>query len=155
MAEMPATPPGVLPYLTVSDAKAAIAFYEAAFGAEVLFTQKHEILDKLIHATLAINGGQIYLSDDFPEMADGQSSTPESIGGTPVTLHIKVANVDDTVVKAVDNGATVLFPVTDMFWGDRFGTIRDPFGHQWSIATPVAQVAAEAAAEAEDAAPAP
>lgn len=144
MTQMPETPNGVIPYLTVSDAAGAIAFYEKAFGAVELYRQKHENSDKLMHVALTVNGCRLFLSDDFPEMT-GASQTPETFGGTPVTLHMQVENVDETFVSAVEHGAQVLFPVTDMFWGDRFGKVRDPFGHEWSIAS---RVVAQADAEA-------
>ncbi len=134
---MPPTPSGVVAYLTVSDAAGAIAFYEKALGAKLLYTQKHDSTGRIMHAALDVNGGRMFLADDFPEMNNGQANTPETFGGSPVTLHIQVDDVDATVVSAVEHGASVTFPVTDMFWGDRFGKIRDPFGHEWSIATPV------------------
>ena len=146
---MPETPAGVIPYLCVSDARAAIRFYEEAFGARLLFSQEHEATGRLIHAALDLNGGRLFLADDFPDFNNGKENTPETYGGSPVTLHIQVDNVDATVVKAVEMGASMVFPVTDMFWGDRFGKLRDPFGHEWSVATPIK------ALEAADDAPSP
>ncbi len=136
----PATLDGVVAYLTVSDARAAIAFYAEAFGARELHRQDHEPSGKIMHAVLDINGGRLFLADDFPEMNDNKARTPEAFGGSCVTLHMQVKDVDATVVNAVQHGATMVFPVTDMFWGDRFGKIRDPFGHEWSIATPINQL---------------
>jgi PhnB protein len=134
MSEHPETPNGVIAYLTMADANAAIKFYTEAFGATELFRMPHDESGKIMHATIAINSGQMYLSDDFPEMS-GAPSTPSHFGGSPVTLHMKVDDVDAVVAKAVEHGAEILFPVADMFWGDRCGKIRDPSGHHRSIAT--------------------
>ncbi len=131
---------GVIPYLTVSNANAAAAFYCAAFGARELYREEHKPTGKVMHVALELNGGRLFLSDDFPEMNDGKSRAPSVLRGTSVTLHMQVTNVDATVVTAVQNGATMVFPVSDMFWGDRFGKIKDPFGHEWSISTPLSTI---------------
>ncbi len=138
----PPIPKGVIAYITVSDAEAAIGFYRKAFGARELYRQTHEPSGKVLHASLDINGGRLMLSDDFPELNGGKRSTPAAFGGSCVTLHMRVDNVDATVVTAVEQGATMEMPVADMFWGDRFGKIRDPFGHIWSIATPIEELKA-------------
>ncbi|MGF1454352.1 MAG: VOC family protein [Alphaproteobacteria bacterium] len=142
------TPSGVIPYLTVSSANAAAAFYRDAFGARELYREEHKPTGKIMHLALEMNGGRLFLSDDFPEMNDGKSKAPSVIRGSSVTLHMQVENVDATVVTAVQHGATMVFPVSDMFWGDRFGKIKDPFGHEWSISTPITQIR-EAEAESE------
>ncbi len=81
------------------------------------------------------------LNDDFPpEMSDGKSMTPPALGGTPVTIHLTVTDVDDKFQRALDAGATVVMPLEDQFWGDRYGVVRDPFGHQWSLGQPVREV---------------
>ncbi len=136
-APRPATPNGVIPYLCVNDARAALTFYEQAFGARELYRHEHEATGKLMHVALDLNGGRVFIADDFPDFQNGKTRTPEGVGGTPVTLHIQVPDVDTTVIRAIELGATIAFPVTDMFWGDRFGKIVDPFGHEWSIATPI------------------
>ena len=74
------------------------------------------------------------LADDFPEFCGGHSRTPIALGGTPVSMHRYVDDVDAAIQKAVDAGATIKMPVTDMFWGDRYGMVTDPFGHDWSLA---------------------
>jgi PhnB protein len=103
----------------------------------------------LIHASLAINGGSIMLNDDFPEMSGGKSMTPTSLGGTPVTIHLQVTeDVDAKFQQAIDAGATVVAPLEDQFWGDRYGAVRDPFGHQWSLGQQVREVSMEEIAEA-------
>ena len=128
-------PPPLAPYLTVDDAKAAIDFYERAFGAVELSRQPTPDGAKLIHAALSFNGGLLMLSDDFPEMAGGMRRSPKALGGSPVTLHLDLPDVDRVWQRAVDAGATVTLPLADMFWGDRYGKLRDPFGHEWSLAT--------------------
>jgi PhnB protein len=75
------------------------------------------------------------MSDDFPEMNGGQCRTPKQIGGTPVTIHLDLPDVDVTWQRAIAAGATVVMPLDDMFWGDRYGVVEDPFGHRWSLAT--------------------
>jgi PhnB protein len=124
----------MLPYLTVSDGAAAIAFYKKAFGAE-----EHELhlapgTTKIMNACLSINGGVFMLSDDFSAQFGGTSSTPEALGGSPVTVHLQVADVDTAWAKAVAAGAIVTMPLADQFWGDRYGQLKDPFGHKWSMA---------------------
>ena len=128
-------PPPLAPYLTVDDAKAAIAFYERAFGAVELSRQATPDGEKLIHAALTINGGLFMLCDDFPEMTGGKRRTPRALGGTAVTLHLDLPDVDATWAKAVEAGAAVTMPLADQFWGDRYGKLEDPFGHSWSLAT--------------------
>ena len=80
------------------------------------------------------------LNDDFPEMCGGKSMTPRALGGTPVTIHLTVTDVDEKFQRAVDAGATVVVPLEDQFWGDRYGMVADPFGHQWSLGQPVREV---------------
>jgi PhnB protein len=129
--------------LTVSDGAAAIDFYVRAFGAEELGRVPGPDGKKLMHAALRINGALVMLSDDFPEMNDGKSVTPEALGGSPVTIHLIVNDVDQKFQKAVDAGASVVMPLDDMFWGDRYGVLRDPFGHLWSLGQPVREVSPE------------
>jgi PhnB protein len=134
--------PALSPHLVVDDAAAAIDFYVKAFGA--VETGRVPRPDgKLIHAAVAINGATVMLNDDFPEMTDGKSTTPQALGGTPVTIHLTVTDVDKKFQQAVDAGATVVMPLDDQFWGDRYGMIRDPFGHQWSLGQPVREVSYE------------
>ncbi|BBX06040.1 VOC family protein [Mycolicibacterium aichiense] len=131
--------PALSPHLVVDDAPAAIDFYIKAFGAtEIGRVPRPD--GKLIHAALQINGAMIMLNDDFPEMSDGKSMTPPALGGTPVTIHLTVTDVDQKFQQALDAGATVVMPLDDQFWGDRYGMVRDPFGHQWSLGQPVREV---------------
>lgn len=134
------TAPFLVPHLVVDDAAAAIDFYVKAFGA----TEYIRIPGpdgKLIHAALDINGTMVMLNDDFPETTGGKSTTPTALGGSPVTLHLQFTDdVDARFQRALDAGATVVAPLEDQFWGDRYGAVRDPFGHQWALAQTVREV---------------
>ncbi|MEE6175040.1 VOC family protein [Mycobacterium sp. 050134] len=134
--------PAVSPHLVVDDAAAAIDFYVQAFGAEELGRVPRPD-GKLVHAALRINGSMIMLNDDFPEVCGGKSMTPTALGGTPVTIHLTVSDVDAKFQRAVDAGATVVMPLDDQFWGDRYGVVADPFGHHWSMGQPVREVSSE------------
>lgn len=134
--------PAVSPHLVVGDGAAAIDFYVKAFSAVELGRVPGPD-GKLVHAALQINGSTVLLNDDFPEMSGGKSMTPTSLGGTPVTIHLTVTDVDSKFQQAVDAGATVVSPLEDQFWGDRYGVVRDPFGHHWSLGQPVREVSME------------
>jgi PhnB protein len=139
--------PAVSPHLVVNDAAAAIDFYVTAFDAVELGRVPGPD-GKLMHAALQINGSTVLLNDDFPEYNEGKSSTPIALGGTPVTIHLTVTDVDSKFQQAVDAGATVVSPLEDQFWGDRYGVLRDPFGHHWSLGQPVREVSIEEIEEA-------
>jgi PhnB protein len=139
--------PSVTPHLVVDNAAAAIDFYVKAFDA-VELGRVPGPEGKLVHAALQINGSTVMLNDDFPEMSGGKSMTPTALGGTPVTIHLTVTDVDAKFQQAVDAGATVVMPLEDAFWGDRYGVVQDPFGHQWSLGQPVREVSMEELAEA-------
>ena len=118
-------------FLNVKDCDKAIDFYKAAFGAEEL--GRHAMPDgSIMHALLKIGDSMLMLNDEFPMMG---AKGPTSIGGTPVTLNLYVQDADKAWARAVKAGATVKMPIADMFWGDRYGIVADPFGHAWSIAT--------------------
>jgi uncharacterized glyoxalase superfamily protein PhnB len=125
---------GILPHLIVDGCAKAIDFYKKAFGAE-------EVLripgpgGKLVHAEIRIGSSLVYLADDTPEFCDGKAKNPKALGATPVVLHQYVTNVDAALDRAAKAGGTILGPATDMFWGDRYGRFRDPFGHEWSLAS--------------------
>ena len=125
--------PTFAPYLVVSNAAAAIDFYKSAFGAVELVRHPAPGTDKLMHAHLVVHGGHLMLCDDFSAQMGGKSETPEALGGSPVTFHIHTDNADDLWSQAVAAGAKVTMPLADQFWGDRYGQLRDPFGHKWSI----------------------
>jgi PhnB protein len=134
-----AVEPALSPHLVVDDAAAAIDFYVKAFGAQEIGRVPRPD-GKLVHAAVRINGFLVMLADDFPEMSGGKSTTPTSLGGTPVTIHLTVADVDAKFQRALDAGATVVVPLDEQFWGDRYGMVADPFGHQWSLGQPVREV---------------
>lgn len=123
--------PRVTPYLCISGAAEAIDFYKKAFGA----TERMRMGapgGKIGHAEIDIGGALIMLADEYPEI---DFRSPASIGGSPVVIHMYVEDVDAFCKRAVDSGATLLKPVADQFYGDRSGTLRDPYGHVWSVAT--------------------
>jgi len=121
------------PFLTVRDAARAIEFYKQAFGAEERGAAK-DPHGKIMHAELKIGDSIVMLSDEYPEFG---SVSPLSIGGSAMGLHIYLEGVDAAFERAVKAGAQVEMPVMDQFWGDRYGRLRDPFGHKWSIGTHV------------------
>ncbi|MDX1870875.1 VOC family protein [Mycolicibacterium sp. 120266] len=134
--------PAVTPHLVVDDAAAAIDFYVRAFGATELGRVPGPD-GRLVHAALTINGSTVMLNDDFPEYNDGKAQNPNALGGSPVTIHLTVTDVEAKFAKAVEAGAQVVMPLEDQFWGDRYGMVRDPFGHQWSLGQPVREVSPE------------
>ena len=126
---------GVSPHLVCGGAAETINFYKRAFAAEEL-TRLPEPDGKIIHACLRINGATVALSDEFPDFG---MVGPARLGGSPVTIHLPVADVDAAVARAVAAGATVMLDVEDQLWGERYGSIRDPFGHNWSLGTPLGE----------------
>jgi uncharacterized glyoxalase superfamily protein PhnB len=128
---LPARMNTLSPHLVCAGAADAIKFYKKAFGAvEMMRLPGRD--GKLAHAAVAINGASVMLVDEFPEMCN---TSPATLKGTPVTLHLVVDDVDAFTARAIKAGAKVIMPAADMFWGDRYGVIEDPFGHRWSIAT--------------------
>lgn len=121
------------PHLVCAGAADAMAFYQAAFGA-VELVRLPAPDGKLMHGSVRIGDSVLMLVDEMP--VHGVLS-PKSLKGTPVTIHLYVPDVDAAFAKAVAAGATVRMPVADMFWGDRYGVLEDPFGHHWSLATHV------------------
>jgi PhnB protein len=130
-------------YLAVDDAGRAIEYYAQAFGAKEL-VRMDAPGGKIGHAELEIGDSRIMLSDPFPQAS---TRPPKGLGGTSASVFMYVEDVDAVVKQAVDAGATITMEVADQFWGDRFGTITDPFGHVWSIATHVEDVPPEEMAE--------
>ncbi len=128
-----AVPVGVYPYLKVTGGKAALEFYTRAFGATEEFRTYGEDGERIMHARFRVNGGAILLSDDFPEFRGGKPSPPPD----GVTIHLEVDNADRWWERAVAAGAEVVMPLADQFWGDRYGQLKDPFGHSWSIGAPI------------------
>ncbi len=135
-------PPGyhtLTPHMTVRDAQRAIEFYKQAFGAKERGVMKRAD-GKVMHAELMIGDSIVMMADEFPEYG---SMSPLANGGSSMALHIYVDDVDAAFDKAVKAGANVEMPVSDMFWGDRYGKLADPFGHKWSIATHKADLSPE------------
>jgi PhnB protein len=133
----------VSPYLAVDDAARAIEYYARAFGAKELVRMDGPG-GTIGHAELELGDSRIMLSDPFPQAS---TRPPKELGGTSASVFMYVEDVDAVVKQAVDAGATVTMEVADQFWGDRFGTITDPFGHVWSIATHVEDVPPDEMAE--------
>lgn len=121
----------VTPYLIVRGADRAIAFYEAAFGARELFRMQRPD-GGVGHAELQLGDSKIMLADEHPEVG---ARSPDAVGGTAVTIHLYVDDVDATAERAVAAGARLTRPVEDQFYGDRLGVLQDPFGHVWSVAS--------------------
>jgi PhnB protein len=130
----PAEFSAITPQLVVRGTARAIEFYARAFGAHELLRNMAPDGERVMHAELLLGAGRLLLHDEFPE--HGQAS-PETLGGTPVTLHLTVDDADAAFARAVDAGAEVVLPLQDTFWGDRYAIVRDPFGHRWSIAAPI------------------
>lgn len=121
-----------VPYLSVRGAEAAVRFYAAVFGVEPYV--KLPMPDgRLMHCEFRIGQARFYLSEELPE--HGGTPSPQQMGATTVAIHMYVMDCDAVVKKMVEGGATVLMEPTDMFWGERFARVRDPFGHEWGIAT--------------------
>ncbi|MDO8544862.1 MAG: VOC family protein [Opitutaceae bacterium] len=138
----------VTPHLICAGAADAIEFYKKAFNAfEEGRLPDHD--GKVMHAVLRIGGAPVMLVDEMPEWG---ALGPKTLKGSPVTIHLYVDDVDAVVAQAVEAGAKVTMPVADMFWGDRYGKLEDPFGHRWSVATHLRDMTpAEVAAAAQKA----
>jgi uncharacterized glyoxalase superfamily protein PhnB len=126
----------VTPHLICANAADAIEFYKRAFHAVEMMRLPGPD-GKLMHASIRIGDSIVMLVDESPNWG---ALGPKSLKGSPVTIHLAVENVDAVVERAVGAGATITMPVQDMFWGDRYGVLQDPFGHNWSIATHVRDV---------------
>ena len=122
----------VTPNLVVKGAGKAIEFYKKVFGAQELSRMPGPDGTTIMHAEIKIGDSIVMLNDEFPQMG---ARGPQSLGGSPVTIHLYVDDVDAVFAKATAAGATTTMPVADMFWGDRYGQLTDPFGHHWSIGT--------------------
>lgn len=126
------------PYICVKDAEKAIEFYKKAFGAQAVHVSRMPG-GKIMNAQLRIGDSMLMLNDEFPP----HCQSPESLGGSPVSIHIYVEDVDKLYNQAVANGATPTMPVMDAFWGDRYGCLKDHFGHTWGIATHIKDMTEE------------
>jgi len=134
----------ITPHLVCAGAADAIEFYKKAFGA-VELGRVAGAPGKLIHAAIRIGDSPLMLVDEMPECG---ALGPKARGGSSVTIHLQVEDVDAVFERAVAAGARVTMPVDDMFWGDRYGQIEDPFGHSWSIATHLRDVSPDELQEA-------
>ena len=147
MSTVKAIPDGmhtITPHLVCDGAADAIEFYKKAFNA-IELARLPDPGGKLMHAMLQIGDSVIMLNDEY---TDWGVLGPKTIGGSPITIHLYVNDVDSAFAQAVDAGATVKMPVADMFWGDRYGVVVDPFGHNWSLATHKQDLSPEQIAEA-------
>ncbi|HLG53823.1 MAG TPA: VOC family protein [Vicinamibacterales bacterium] len=121
----------ITPQLVVKGVAAAIDWYTNALGAHELLRNMAPDGTSIMHAELLLGDSRFFVVDEFP----GPMASPATLGGSPVTLHLYVRDVDALFTRAVDAGAHVLMPVADQFWGDRYGMVTDPFGHRWSMAS--------------------
>jgi PhnB protein len=137
---------GVIPHLVVHDGNAALEFYQKALGAEVTCRVPAPDGRRLMHASLSVGGGGFMLNDDFPEYC-GPARAPKVTGTTGVTLHLNVPDCDAAVERMAEAGGTVVMPPDDMFWGDRYAKVTDPFGHEWSFSTRISEERTAAAAK--------
>ena len=134
----------VTPHLVCAGAAEAIDFYKKAFGAtEVARLPGPD--GKLMHGAVRIEGSVVMLVDENPQWG---AFGPKALKGSPVTIHVYVTDVDAFIARAVKAGAKAIMPIDDMFWGDRYGIIEDPFGHHWSVATHIRDVKPEDLPEA-------
>jgi PhnB protein len=122
----------VTPHLVIRNAPGAIEFYKQAFGAKELVRMPGPDGKTIMHAEIKIGDSIIMIGEEYPQYG---CKSPQNLNGTPVTVHLYVENVDDVFQRAIKAGATATMPVQDMFWGDRYGKLKDPFGHEWSLAT--------------------
>lgn len=125
------------PYLRIKGARQAIELYKAAFGAKVRMLMDADDKVRIMHADLIINGGELMLSDVFPEYGTAVTTSPVEARTTTVSVHLQVDDADKWWARATGAGCVPVMPLADQFWGDRFGMVKDPFGHVWSIASTI------------------
>jgi|SRR6516164_7333557 uncharacterized glyoxalase superfamily protein PhnB len=130
----------VTPHLVVRGAAEAIEFYKKAFGAKEIRRAPGPDGKSIMHAELQLGDSRIFLNDEFPQMG---ALSPLALKGSPVTIHLWFEDVDSAFQKAVQAGARVAMPLADQFWGDRYGIVVDPYGHQWSMASHVKDMSPE------------
>ena len=124
----------VTPSFTFKDSKKAIDFYKKAFGAKVIDPMPDPSGRRTVHATMQIGSSIVMIGDEMPG-AENCAKSAETLGSSPISLYIYMPDADATFKQAVAAGATVTMPIADMFWGDRRGSLKDPFGYSWMIAT--------------------
>jgi PhnB protein len=130
----------ITPQLVVKGVAEAIDWYTKALGANELLRNLAQDGKSIMHSELLLGDSRFFVVDEFP----GSMASPASLGGTSITLHLYVQDVDALFGRAVEAGATVLMPVADQFWGDRYGILKDPFGHRWSIASRIEDLSPKA-----------
>ena len=135
MGDPPKIDGGITPHIMILDGRGseAVAFYEKAFGAKLAFSQMADDGKRFLHAHPSLNGGSLLMHDDFPEFRGHAPAGP--IGGT--VLHLEVDDADTSWKQALAAGASIKFDIADQFWGARYGQVTDPFGHTWSIGSPI------------------
>ena len=136
-------------HLIVEGAADAMDFYKRAFGAQEIGRAPMPDGKKLMHGLMKVGDSMLMLVDAFEEFG---ARGPKALGGSPVTLHFYTTNADKAFQRALDAGCTVATPLADMFWGDRYGKVKDPFGHEWSIATKIKDMSPEEMEKAQKAA---
>jgi PhnB protein len=135
-----ASPPPIQAHICVKGGLDAIAFYEKAFGATHGFKQMAQDGKRVLHAAIELFGGEVLLHDEFPEHGNADVLAPTTRGGASIAININLtapADVDAAIASAKAAGATVIFEPGDMFWGARYGRVRDPFGHIWAFNAPL------------------
>ena len=137
---IPAGYSAATPYLCCRNAAAALEFYAKAFGAKEVMRFADPKSGQIGHAEMKIGDALVMLADEYPDMG---FLSPQALGGSPVTVHVYVENVDELVRRAVAAGAKEVRPVADQFYGDRSGQLTDPFGHRWNFATHIEDVSPE------------
>ncbi len=128
------------PHLIVRSSAEAVRFYESAFGAVELGRQMMAGTGKVLHCALEVGDSRLFLVDEFPEWG---ALGPQEGGSSAVSIHMYVEDVDASFARAVEAGAEVVMPLMDTFWGDRYGKLRDPFGHVWSMASRIEDLTPE------------
>lgn len=122
-----------IPHLIVSDGMSALKFYEEVFEAKVGHNMMARDGKRLMHGEIVLDGHQVFLSDEFTREEGGMCQAPQTLGGTSVRLTLMTDDADSVFQRATERGAEILMPLQDMFWGARYGQLRDPFGHVWGI----------------------
>ncbi len=122
----------ITPHLIVKGAAEAMEFYKKAFGATEVCRMPGPDGKSVMHGEMKIGDSLFFLNDEFPDYG---ALSPATLGGSGVTIHLYVPDADATVAQATKAGATVTMPLMDMFWGDRYGKLKDPYGHNWAVAT--------------------
>lgn len=135
----------LVPHISCRNANEAVDFYQKAFGADLNMKMQVPGDGRVMHADLSIDGAHFYIVDEFPEQG---GKSPEALGGSPVMLSLQVDDCDAVWAKAVEAGCSVRMPLEDMFWGDRWGLLADPYGHLWSISTRKQELSVEQIQEA-------